>query len=224
MKILYTEQEFNNTKSYSKLPRECQYCSNIFYIQKRHIVKSINNGLFCSNKCRGLNQITSITVHCANCNHEFMMPPNKINKSKSGNHFCSQKCASIYINSHKTTCIRRSKLEIYLETELIKIYPNMEFLFNNKKTINSELDIYLPSLKLAFELNGIFHYEPIFGVENLNQIQNNDQRKFQACLEHGIELCIIDSSQQKYFSEKTSKKYLDIIISIINKKTTKSGG
>ena len=66
-------------------------------------------------------------------------------------------------------------------------------------------------------LNGIFHYEPIYGQDKLSQIQNNDNRKFQACIENGIELCIIDSSQQKYFKEQSSLKYLNIITNIINK-------
>jgi hypothetical protein len=80
----------------------------------------------------------------------------------------------------------------------------------------SELDIYIPSLKLAFELNGIFHYEPIFGNEKLNKIQKNDNNKFLKCQEKNISLCIIDTSSQKYFKEQTSKKILDIIINIIN--------
>ena len=62
---------------------------------------------------------------------------------------------------------------------------------------------------------GIFHYEPIYGGDKLNQTQNNDERKFQACLEQEIKLCIIDTSQQKYFKEKTSQKYLNIMNEII---------
>lgn len=88
----------------------------------------------------------------------------------------------------------------------------------HKDAINSELDIYIPSLKLAFELNGIFHYEPIYGQDKMNQIQNNDNRKFQACLEHGIELCIIDSSKLTYFKPANAQKYLDIITQVINSK------
>ena len=79
------------------------------------------------------------------------------------------------------------------------LFPSLEFHFNRKDTINSELDIYIPSLKIAFELNGIFHYEPIYGPEKLGQINNNDERKMQACIEHGIELCLIDVSTLTYF-------------------------
>lgn len=71
--------------------------------------------------------------------------------------------------------------------------------------------IYFPSLKLAFELNGIFHYEPIYGSDKLSSIQNNDHRKFAACHEAGISLCIIDTSKQTYFKPKSSQRFLDII-------------
>ncbi len=98
----------------------------------------------------------------------------------------------------------------------------MEIHFNRKDAINAELDIYIPSGNLAFELNGIFHYEPIYGAEKLASIQNNYNRKFKACLEKGIELAFINCSQQKKFKKSTSQKYLNIITSIINSKV--SGG
>jgi len=107
---------------------------------------------------------------------------------------------------------------VYLEDTLIELYPNLEMDFNKTDAIESELDVFIPSMKLGIELNGIFHYEPIYGKEKLTQIKNNDSRKFQACIERQIELCIIDTSQQKYFKEETSKKYLDIITEIIDSK------
>ena len=114
--------------------------------------------------------------------------------------------------------INISKLEIWLQSELIKIYPQTEFVFNGIKAINAELDIYIPSLKLAFELNGIFHYEPIFGKRKLEQTKNNDVRKFAECANNNIGLCVIDTSGQKYFKIETSHKYLKIICDIINER------
>lgn len=132
--------------------------------------------------------------------------------------FCSQSCSATYHNTHKTKGIRRSKLEAWLEIQLNQLFPDLEIHYCRKDAINSELDIYFPSLKLAFELNGIFHYEPIYGQDKLSQIQNNDDRKFQACLEQGIELCILDVSKQGQFKEKTCFGYLEIICKIINLK------
>jgi hypothetical protein len=94
----------------------------------------------------------------------------------------------------------------------------LDFHFNRKDAINSELDIYIPSLKLAFELNGIFHYQPIYGPEKLAQIQNNDTRKGQACLERGIELHTIDNCSMKRFNENKAIIFYNIINDIIEKK------
>lgn len=139
--------------------------------------------------------------------------PNQIKKSK--HHFCSQSCSTTWHNHHKAKGTRISKLEKWLESKLLSMHPDLEFHFNRKDAINSELDIYIPSLQLAFELNGIFHYEPIYGPDKLSKIQNNDDRKMQACLEQGIELCIIDTSKQKYFKEATCLPFLKIIQDII---------
>ena len=139
-------------------------------------------------------------------------------KSKSGNQFCSRSCSNKYNNARKTKGTRVSKLEVWLSKQLPELFPDLEFHFNRKDAINSELDIFIPKLKLAFELNGIFHYEPIFGSEKLSSIQNNDDRKFQACIEAGIELCLVDVSSMTYFKPKKGQKYLDIITNIINDK------
>ena len=104
------------------------------------------------------------------------------------NIFCTHSCAARYNNTHKTTGNRRSKLEVWLENKLINLYPELEIHFNRKDTINSELDVYIPMLKVAFELNGIYHYVPIHGIELLTRIKNNDNKKIQACIEQGIEL------------------------------------
>lgn len=134
--------------------------------------------------------------------------------------FCNKSCATTYNNMHKKSGTRISKLEIWLQEQLSLQYPNLKIHYNRKDAINSELDIYIPSLKLAFELNGIFHYEPIYGHEKLQQIQNNDDRKFQACLEKEISLCIIDTSSLKYFKLKNIEKYKNIIFELIEKKKT----
>lgn len=110
-----------------------------------------------------------------------------------------------------------SKLERWLQEQLPALYPDLEFHFNRRDAIQGELDILIPSLKLAFELNGIFHYEPIYGAEKLTSIQDNDQRKFQACLERGIELCLIDTSSMKNFKEPGARKFLAIIQGILER-------
>ena len=215
---LFTEEEYNNTKFKESLPLECKRCGKTFFKMKGDIHRSFTNlkkntSEYCSLSCKNGNP-RQIVV-CKECGQEFLKRACEIKKSP--NNFCSRSCSVTYHNTHKTTGNRRSKLEIYLEEQLGLLY-NFEIKYNSKEEINSELDVYIPHLCLAFELNGIFHYEPIYGEDTLSKIQNNDSRKFQACIENNISLCIIDSSSQKHFTTKSSKKYLDIICNIINDK------
>ena len=223
--MLYTDDVFRQTlinkKSRDFITLSCHVCGCSFNRRKNDLQWSAARGrlyVVCSTKCGTHTQKSCITVSCSYCGKGIVKQLSQKKKSKSGNSFCNHSCATTYQNAHKTTGSRRSKLEIWLEQQLILTYPALSIEFNKKDTINSELDIYIPSLNLAFELNGIFHYEPIYGKDKLESILNNDDRKFQACLEHGIELCIIDSSKQKRFTDKSSQQYLDIINDIITSK------
>lgn len=180
--------------------------------KEKNILRYLKN----PEKCTLCSKIIEYNMHIRRSNDR----KKNYKEGKNYNPFCSRSCSATYTNTHKTKGCVRSKLELFLEGKLETLYPNIDIHFNRKDAINSELDIYIPSLKLAFELNGIFHYEAIFGADKLDKIKNNDQRKFQACLENNIELCIIDSSKLKYFKEINAKPYLDIICGIINKKLT----
>jgi hypothetical protein len=218
MKTLFDQHTYKNTIGRTLLPLECYACGKSFNKRKSDIVRSShlnakNKAMFCSIKCQIKYQHPKIKLSCMQCQAEIYKTLSQSRASQ--NHFCSQSCAATYNNTHKSKGTRRSKLEKWIEQELPCLFPQIRFEFNTKSAIGSELDIYLPDLKLAFELNGIFHYEPIYGPEKLSQIKNNDMRKYQACIEHKIELCIIDASAQKYFKTKTARKYLDIIQNII---------
>jgi len=222
MKPLYTELEYLESKSKDKLPCECYYCKSIFHTTKRLIKQELkenrNRIKYCSPKCSSNHQTQKYTkiVKCKNCNIEFVKHNSQI--KLIANNFCSKSCSAIYNNKHKTHGYRRSKLEIWLEEQLTILYPNLEIHYNRKDTILSELDMYIPLLNIAFELNGVFHYEPIFGNDKLGKIQLNDISKSKACHDAKIDLCIIDTSSQKYVKPSTSQKYLDIIINIINER------
>jgi len=202
---------------------QCSFCSKAFLRTKKDLNKSKkqnSKNSYCTKLCKNLASNAKTKYKCHLCQKMFVRKTSSSKNSKLI--FCSRACNAKHYNANKQYGNRISKLEIWCQKELAKQYQNLEFHFNRKDAINSELDIYIPSLKLAFELNGIFHYEPIFGKLQLSKIQNNDSRKFQACIERSISLCIIDTSSQKYFKEASSKKYLDIITNLIDEKFRKT--
>jgi len=229
--FLFSEWEFDEAGSKDKLPIKCLNCGEVFYREKNCIqvkiakIKKGTENIFCSLKCRGkfkTKQGVQI-IQCAQCGKEIKKRNSEI--SKSGNNFCSHACAAKYQNTHKTTGYRRSKLETYLQNILEEKYLNLNIEYNDRKTLDGlELDIYIPSINLAFELNGIFHYQPVFGKteeEKDSKFQNildKDARKHQLCQEKKINLCVIDISSQVHFTIKSSQKFVDAICFIIDKR------
>lgn len=80
-------------------------------------------------------------------------------------------------------------------TFIQELYPNLEIRTRDRRTIKSpitnaylELDFYIPSLRLAIELNGPTHYLPIYGQAKFERQQRNDQLKRDLCKQQGITL------------------------------------
>lgn len=192
---------------------ECPQCG-ISFARKKHDLQSKfgpfndRRNIYCSRQCLSNSLVKKENVICAQCGKSFYKPLNQIKKTK--NNFCSSICSGIYFNSHKTTGCRRSKLEIWIEEQLKIIFPLLIIFFNDIKTINLELDIYIPSLKIAFEINGIFHYKPIYGDIKFENIKINDNKRKNACLIHNIELITIDISLMKKIFSKRIRKIFTI--------------
>lgn len=170
MNTLFSNKDYQEAKSSDKLPCKCYNCGEIFMCLKKLITHEISHNRgrvkFCSQKCNNYynNKILSQTVKCDECNTTFTKQLKEIKKSK--NHFCSRSCNATFNNKNKSHGNRRSKLESYIEKQLSLLYPSLDIHFNRKDTIGSELDIFIPSLNVAFDLiylrhkwvhNGISH-------------------------------------------------------------------
>jgi predicted nucleic acid-binding Zn-ribbon protein len=199
--------------SYFPYDIECPQCGTVFQKTRKLLLQGLweteHPRFFCSKTCGDVFRTTAETIPCKQCGTPKKKKQAELKKTP--NTFCSRSCAAIYNNAHKTHGTRRSKIELMLEERLRAEFPTLEMVCNQKSAINSELDFYFPSINLALEVNGIFHYEPIFGQDKLDSIQNNDNRKMQACLEHGIELVIIQTQP------RTTKEYVDRIMQALEK-------
>lgn len=155
----------------------------------------------------------TIIQSCGNCGIILIRDLWEFNQSKSGLIFCNLSCSSTYHAKHKIVSgvAGRSKLELYLEKELQETYPNVKFLFNERRTIGFELDILAPDLKLAVELNGPTHYKVIYGQEKFDRTLRNDEKKIALCQEKGIKLLVLDTTSQDKFSETSSSVFLSEI-------------
>ena len=215
-----SQKEFDNSKSRDLITLNCTMCNMTYKRSKKNILDTFTRHniypKYCSQKCSAnfKKQQATIETICCNCNKPIIKLLNQ--SLKYSKNFCSNSCKGSFINKNKTKGIRRSKLEIYLEEKLTELYPTFEILYSNKTTIGSELDIYIPSLKLAFEVQGIFHYEPIYGQEKLEQIQKNDKLKKETCLSKEIDLVLIDISKLKRCTVNTVTPYNTQVMNTIN--------
>ena len=191
----------------------CQQCNIEFYKSETEQRKTKRN--FCSKDCFNKFQFIQVQVECKKCNKTFHKRQSEIKKTL--NNFCSKSCAASYNNTHKSYGTRRAKLEVFLEEQIKEHYPELELHCNQKTAIESELDFYFPKLRFAIELNGITHYEPIYGNDKFEKIQNNDERKVIACYEKGIELAIIDTSSCSYLSANNKEKYKNLVFGLIER-------
>lgn len=204
---------------------ECEICGKEFNSTKKYLKRALGitksskppSLKYCSKECNSKGQMTGQYIKCDLCGLSVYRAIREIKKNKSGIFYCSYKCKGIYWNTNKNYGFNRSKLEIWIESKIKEKY-NFEIKFNDRYLLsNYELDIYIPTLKIAFELNGIFHYEPIFGEEKLKVIEKKDIEKINLCHIKGIKLITIDTTDSKRFNEIKDSKYLNYIIKQIDK-------
>ena len=139
----------------------------------------------------------------------------KLRSQKSGRLFCGNSCAAKYNNANVPRDGRRSQLEAYIEAKIQTAYPELELITNDRLLLGLEMDLYLPELGLAIEINGICHTKAIYGENTYAATQRNDLEKARRCEDLGIDLVVIDTSGQAAFSEASSAEYLTMVFNAI---------
>lgn len=224
--IILDKRTLKCLKSKDLVELECYTCKKSFYkmaAEVRQVLYNPNNKKnklkFCSISCAqaGKNNIKyklarkngpiNIKLQCEWCKKEFDKKISEFKKSRK--HFCSKSCNAKYGNKHRLFGkIKRSDFEKWAEAKLKSDYKNIKILFNNRKILNGlEIDIYIPKLKVAFEINGPGHYDPIYGKESLDARKKADRKKRYISNKNGIRFHSIAAKNLSKSNKKEYNKY-----------------
>jgi hypothetical protein len=109
-----------------------------------------------------------------------------------------------------------SKLEHFVVSELINRGFQVEF-HKEQSLLNEKvhLDIWLPKLNTAVEIDGPTHFEPIWGEEHLKKTQKTDNIKDGLLLNAGC--CIVRLRQKKNLSKTYGLRLVSDLVEILNK-------
>lgn len=188
----------------------CDFCGKKYKKDSFDFTRTKHN--FCSSQCNGLSQRKRIQTTCGFCGKSITITQSYSKKSKSGKSFCDKSCAAIYNNKIKKKT-RRSKVEISFHNLLIKKFPQLDILANDKTMLNGlEVDIAIPSLKLAIEWNGIVHFKPIYGEKKLNRVKEIDKEKLKIASNNNINLIVITDLVSNNQMLKKAFLYVENII------------
>lgn len=215
VKMLIPVMELKTYRARAAVPLECENCGIVFRKPKCDVLTSLKGNpqfalRFCSLKCHHSKRVKDahVEVACEQCDRVVVK---QISWLKNNRHnFCSRSCSAKFQNAHKTLGrLRKSKAETYLAGVIRADFKGLLVDENVRGVLPSglELDLYVPALRLAIELNGPLHYFPIFGEAKLKSIQDKDIKKEVEAQSVGCNLITVDISRIKYWRE--TQAFLD---------------
>jgi len=108
-----------------------------------------------------------------------------------------------------------SKLEKYLHNGLLNNGYRTEQHKENILNTKLHIDLFLPTISVAIEVDGPSHFEPVWGEEALKRAQAYDNKKTGILIGKGIKLIRI--KQKKDFSKARAELILQNLIDAINR-------
>lgn len=132
----------------------------------------------------------SFKIVCSH-GHEFVRSKKKLKENR--------------ISANGVTCphcwkgsAEEERFRFMIETHFGKKFPTSypEWLVNHNTGYKMELDMYCAELNLAIEYNGVHHYQPIYGEDNLESVMKKDELKVEMCQDNGVKLIQIKADQK----------------------------
>jgi hypothetical protein len=148
---------------------------------------------YCCKQCHSKSMITSssdiVSFICDNCGKSFdKMKKLRLQPLK----FCNKSCRAKYFARVNNLGGQRSLMEQKLELYIREFFPSVILNINDRDILGGlELDLYLPELRFAIEVNGPCHFIPIWGEDTLKHTRRNDIIKSNYCQKKGIRLLYI---------------------------------
>jgi hypothetical protein len=181
----HCDNDFSKMSSYLRGKKKVKFCPNCDPLKKKTIdeikIKAEKRGLeFLSREYNGI-EIKHL-FKCKN-NHQWMASPNDVFNSNSGCPECKR---------FKTEAKVMFAFENYFDG---KKFPKKSKIKTNYG-FNIELDGFNQELNIAFEYNGVQHYEysPFFhqhNIENFESQKIRDLKKLEYCRDNNIHLIVI---------------------------------
>jgi len=216
-------QTYNGPASHIKVRHKL--CDNVFRIRIRNLIKDNFECPYCSgqvnknnrwfrNKVKALyndditvlgdfiNEETKVLIEYKLCGHQTLVAPKKLIDYTQSR--ILKKCP-------QCGPIKQSANELSLGNFVAGILPEADILLNYQGLLpnNKELDIYIPSLKIAIEYDGIYYHS-----DHFNKNKYSHRLKHEECEKLGIRLIEIFSDEYNFCS-KTKKITQNLLKSIL---------
>lgn len=170
----------------------CRECANESYrLKNKQQIEALASakGGTCLNPEEYTNNRKLLTWKCSDDEHPTWQA--NFHSIKNLNSWCPE-CANTFKSESRT----RAMLELLLDVDLPKAYPN--WLKNDLTGRGLELDGFNEKEAIAFEFQGLQHYVDSFGGGSINlaNIQYRDALKKKLCDEKGVKLLVVDESHK----------------------------